>query len=167
MSLGAPARSPGFWRPHHPPSTRKQSSTPGQERAAHSRPADARPGSDRGLAPNAWFSLLVCVSGEQPHVKRENTPPSKTRLFSRRQKGWAANSLPPLATLGRRHGARQACASFRPPRAQPHLPPRPDVFSGLCAGARGRAGRGPGGLTALAPSPSTRRSVVEPSRPLP
>lgn len=167
MSFGAPARSLGFWHPHHPASTREQSSTPGQEQAAHSRPADARPGGDRWLAPNAWFSLLVCLSGEQPHVKRENTPPSKTWLFSRRHKGWAANSLSPLATLGRRHGAQQACASFRPLAGTASPGPQTRwLFWSLCWGwrqGRPRAWRidsprplhpAPGGLWLSPPGPS-------------
>lgn len=69
----------------------------------------------------------ACLRAERAAPRqRENTPPSKTRLFLRRQKGWAANSLSPLTTLGQRHEARQVCASFRPLRAQPHLPPGPN-----------------------------------------
>lgn len=42
---------------------------------------------DRWPASNVWFSLLVCKSGEQPHIKREKTTPFKKQLFRRTGSG--------------------------------------------------------------------------------
>ena len=142
--------------PLPPPIHQEAEQHPWAGQAAHSRPADARPGGDRWLAPNAWFSLLVCVSREQPHVKRENTPPSKTWLFLCRQKGWAANSLSPGHPGAEARSPAGVCV-LPPLRAQPHLPPGPKVVWPLCWGwGQGK----PRAWWTESPRPPTQRQAV-------
>ena len=151
------------WCPHHPPSTRKQNSTPGQGRQPTADLPTPVLGVTGGWLPTRGFPCLSAC--------RESSPTSKGKTHHLLKRGFSCAGRkggPPtpslLATLGQRHGARQVCASFRPCGHSLTCPPD-RRSSGLCAGAGGRASRGPGGPRALAPPPSARPSVAEPSRP--